>query len=906
MKQTLATIYLVHHTHTDIGFTHEQPVVMDLHAQFIDQAIESCERTADYPVGSKLKWTCETVGPLLHWLKRRPDRQIQRFVDLEKRGLIEVTGMFAVMSQCSSHESIYRQFYPVDRLRKDYGLSISSAMQCDINGHSWGMVEALLDCGFDGFSMAINETFGRAAFQRQRPNGLYWEGASGQKILTWNGLHYDSNNYFGFPGDRERIARGLPPDFELAVRKVPNLLSWLQKRSYPYPFVLLQPTFTNCTDNGPVDPQLAEFVRWWNEAGHTPRMEIVTPREFFKVLRAQPKNLLPTHRGEWTDYWNFGATSTAYETALNRRTYHRLYESEFASLLAPPGPDRALERQEAWENAWWFDEHTWGANTGVIHPFRQPARSQSNQKLNFAYRARSFTQLTRLETLDRLARSVRGEENGCHVLVVNALPWEREERLQFPASWLDTNAATTMSHVQGLDRLETSEQQGMGDYALAVTAPVKVPAMGYRLFHVKELRSETLSGGSSKRVKAGTYENSFFRISLDSKRGGIASLFDKIRRREWVDSRSEYPLGGYVHEQCRATQEKMDEYGGRMQINGGADWSKFNGYRGWNPDWPSARCGATKVVAQTTTVLPGEVKFHQKCIAPGTRSVEYDITLAEDKPYVDLRVTIDKLWDTAPEACYVAFPFSLPKARPRYQTAGGAVRPHEDQLPGCNQDFHTAQQWVDFSNDTCGVTVTTADAPIVMFGGFNIGKVFDAPHRNIRPLFLSMAMCNYWHTNYAGGQLGEVTFHYRIYPHDSFDVTESNRVGQEACYPLLSHPIMNPSGGNPSQASLVEIEDPRLVLLAVKASEDGKDIVLRLFNSTESAIKSKVIFPCGQVIEAWECDHLENPRKKLKTTRKGFAARWAPGKTLAYRVNVNLLFTNSATSLFEDGGRADK
>jgi len=30
-----------------------------------------------------------------------------------------------------------RSLYPMMRLRRDYGLRISSAMQCDVNGASW-------------------------------------------------------------------------------------------------------------------------------------------------------------------------------------------------------------------------------------------------------------------------------------------------------------------------------------------------------------------------------------------------------------------------------------------------------------------------------------------------------------------------------------------------------------------------------------------------------------------------------------------------------------------------------------------------------------------------------------------------------------------------------------------------
>ena len=38
-------------------------------------------------------------------------------------------------------------------------MKINYAMDCDINGVPWGMVDALYDFGIKGFSMAINEFY---------------------------------------------------------------------------------------------------------------------------------------------------------------------------------------------------------------------------------------------------------------------------------------------------------------------------------------------------------------------------------------------------------------------------------------------------------------------------------------------------------------------------------------------------------------------------------------------------------------------------------------------------------------------------------------------------------------------------------------------------------------------------
>lgn len=42
----ISEILLLHHTHTDIGYTHEQPIVWELNRQFIEDALDEIERTA--------------------------------------------------------------------------------------------------------------------------------------------------------------------------------------------------------------------------------------------------------------------------------------------------------------------------------------------------------------------------------------------------------------------------------------------------------------------------------------------------------------------------------------------------------------------------------------------------------------------------------------------------------------------------------------------------------------------------------------------------------------------------------------------------------------------------------------------------------------------------------------------
>src|SRR5207244_11834710 len=86
-------ILLLHHSHLDVGYTHTQPVLWELQLEFITQAVDWLELTADLPADSRPKWTCEVSEPLRRWLARASPDQIQRFRHLNGQGRIGVTAL---------------------------------------------------------------------------------------------------------------------------------------------------------------------------------------------------------------------------------------------------------------------------------------------------------------------------------------------------------------------------------------------------------------------------------------------------------------------------------------------------------------------------------------------------------------------------------------------------------------------------------------------------------------------------------------------------------------------------------------------------------------------------------------------------------------------------------------------
>ena len=154
-------IYLISHTHTDIGYTDHQDTVFRQHLEFIDQAIELGEATADYPEEARYKWTCEVTSFVERYFHSRPAKQIDRFLELHRRGQMAVAGMQYHWTPLLSTAAMLRSLMPVARLRQDYGLEIGTAMQCDVNGVSWLWADLLPAIGINTLTMSINMHRGR-------------------------------------------------------------------------------------------------------------------------------------------------------------------------------------------------------------------------------------------------------------------------------------------------------------------------------------------------------------------------------------------------------------------------------------------------------------------------------------------------------------------------------------------------------------------------------------------------------------------------------------------------------------------------------------------------------------------------------------------------------------------------
>ncbi len=854
------TIYLIHHSHTDVGFTHDQPVVWELHTRFIDEALRLAEQYAESDRDGAFRWTCETTAVVQRWLDTASDRDIERFQTMERAGRIEVTAMFTNLTPLLDADQLVESFQALRRLRDDYGFSVRHAMNCDVNGENWSLPDVLLDLGIEGFTMAINTHFGGAFHPRPYP--FRWQAPSGRSLPAYNGWPYDK-------GWREGIGRDAD---DFAEVRFPRLQAYLDQIGYPLPILMLQ-SYHPYGDNGSAF-DFTPFIDQWNAAGHAPHIVMATPAIWWAAVAQYP---LETFRGDWTDFWNFGSISSARETAVNRANRARLRAADaiYAAGRALPETDHqwanksfSRHRDQAWKSFNLWDEHTWGADLAIQSPASEDTLSQWNHKANYAYTARSLSLLLQRDALADFAQQVARQQPD-DLLVFNPLAWDRVIGGAVPFY-------TTSPRGIAADTTAARQHQDRDAAADFILPPTSVPAFGYAVVPRASL-IDTLTDVTTS--DDAVVENHRYRLTFDREKGGITSLYDKQLEWEWVDSSAGYPLNGCVHEQVADSRHGWARWL-LFEQDWGAPLAEIP--VGWHQDWVAERRTPTAVTRHTVTRTPLGIRVTQELDAPRDHLVQ-TVFLPNHADTIDCESSWDMGLTTHPEADYLLFPFHLPDATARYDVGGQAVIPGADQLPGVCRDYFTAQGWVDFSSPARGVTVALPDNPMVQLGDFHFGH-YQMEFKLERALLLGWVTNNYWETNFRAHQPGRVSARYRLLPYaGGFDEARAHRLGLEAASaaPLIQH-----LGEPPAQPTALPASGPLLILpnapvltLHVKPA-DQCGMIVRLLNASDQPHTAVIRSGLLRIAQAHVCDLLEHPLGDL-AVEGGAVALEIPARRMA-------------------------
>lgn len=840
-------VLVLHHSHTDIGYTHPQPVLWELENRYIDLAIQLCERSESWLEPSRMRWTCEVTAPVMRWLDQAPERQVERFRRLVRAGQIGFGAMYLNVTPLYSAEQLVRSLYPIKLLREEFGAKVSVAINHDVNGLPWPLTQFLLDAGVEAVFMGINIHSGGAPMPR--PRGFWWEGSDTRRILAFNAEHYQNFDRRMNTGEGtiEAMAEGME-----------KYLQQLEEQDYPYDFLYMSATHPRFADNNSPNPRLLELVKQWNDEGREPLIRFATPEMVAERLRAQPSETLARYRGDWTDYWNFGCASSAHETKLYRIASNRLAAADLLQGKLLDTDSRTADRsRQAYEHLQFYGEHTWGADRSVSHPHFDGVTAQWNHKSEHAYKTWTLSTMLLRDAMDGFNWEAKFGDPVKGILFFNPAPVERKVFAQIPKSWRE---GTWTHSAMGVHRLDVDREDLHAENSETV-GPIELPANGYRIVPIAKLQPavevEGLVSGEN------FIESPFHRLEFDPNTGKVLSLLDKGSHRQLLNPDGPWSFFELVRESVDEEKHTPDPtWRGRESFFDYGWGPLWNDGSGWKPDWPAKRSGPNRLTGHVIIQGPDRLTLVRSWEMEGLREVFQKIDLSAHRNAIGLSTTFYMEVVADPEAYYLVFPTSFDASwRAHFDTAGLPTELDAEQIPGCCRDWVTVDRWAALHDDSHGVHLSCLDAPLVQIGDFNFAKHQAEVPRKENPLLLAWLTNNYWNTNFKASQPGHLEFRYELRTFDRFDPFQAALWGLESTLPVASHPITK--GDGETSGSLVHLEGEGVVLLQYRKSQTRDGFILRLLNTRAEKAMSKIVIPTDPLSRAFRTNALEEELAQL-------------------------------------------
>ena len=748
----MRTLLLIHHSHTDIGYTAPQARVTRWHRDFIRQALALAETPGEPP----FKWVCECFwGVERFWEDAAADER-KRFAEALRAGNIGLSANYLNFSELIDAGTLRRITARATAFGAEQGRPVRSAMSADINGYGWGFADILLDLGVENLFSCVHTHHGRYPLDRpQRP--FWWQAHSGRRLLVWSGEHYHFGNELGVAPaavasyttkDDCDAAMIYGDHWAVAERRIPRYFAQLDEHGHPWDFAPVMVSGLR-TDNGPPSAGIREFCQRWNrEHGVTIRVEMATLDDFFQRLRDAGEEI-PVHRGDWPDWWSDGPSGDATAVRLFRDAQRRA-----AALRAHGGEDAALDEHLAL-----FAEHTFGHADAMTRPWRLESQAIRGRKLAYAAEARDLA----IDIEGRLLAELgaRGPEPGLplhyHVFNPHAEPWRGPLRL--PVHHYEFNERGLHGGLQLIKRdsgvaLPSRLESAAGGGEVAAWLDLS-PGQRVEL-EITPTNPEAPAEGDPVDPEAweaagqeGSLETAQFRLDWALPLGIIA-MRDQVGGESLLRR-------GHPHAPFLPLRE-LTALGATDNIYG------VRGAMGLNRKGPEAERGqghVTRVWRSAREELYAALAFEIDC--PGLDHCRLELRAWHAAPRLDASIRFHKASHWEPENVYLSLPFGAGELR--LLKADAVLRPRIEQIPGTLTDFYALQEGFVITGASSGLALAMLDQHLLQVGPLEHGERLLAgePRLADDPEHLyAWLMSNYWETNFAPDLGGFHEFRYRL------------------------------------------------------------------------------------------------------------------------------------------------
>lgn len=748
-------IYLINHSHIDIGYTERQEKMAVYQADFIKQAVDFSlsDRQLTRDSRSKFKFTAEGFWAVEQYLKRYGEQGKSKLIAAIRSGYFELTGGYLHFAELLNYQNLSHSLdYAADFVSENNLVPLRTVMSCDVNGFSWGFADALHEHGIRYLSTNINTHHGNAPFSKPLVP-FWWKSPKGKKILVWNGLTYDRANVLGLmPNVASGGNPGIPgmpiedaPYFRIensdhAYSRIKDMIRVLQEAGYPYSFVLITGSGI-CTDNSPVGDEHCSLIAEFNEK-HDSEIEIETTtlNEFFHMLKQSGEDF-PVYTGDWNDWWTDGALSTPNETRLFRNAQRT--ESLIQKLDPQMEIVTAAEHEEIQNKLIMYAEHTWGHSHSHSDPYKLIVTQLDLRKAKLAVEA----DMLACTALDRIARSLGEGEFTCHrpfvYYAINPHPFKKRDVVYLPADfWEDEKFDECGFLVEDengnvLPSQRTYTMRGSMIACCVALEPHEKKML--RLVFSKDIPCENSNVKQTIETN-GEFENETYRIQYGS--DGITSIVCKATGEELLDKNAP-ALGSPVY-QIFPDGERGDAAG--------------FGYSARTK--PQMEIHLPKLLS-FEIVENGNVFTHFKSTYRIKGAVEaithYYLYTALPKIMVAVEIAKDLVRD--PEGMYVSLPLNVEGGEWFLDKAGAFFKPGEQLPDGCC-DYYSINRGMVLSGVRTGAAINALDTPMIMIKNLKLWDYTKTADTS-GPIY-SWLCNNKWETNFRTQCAGYLESRYII------------------------------------------------------------------------------------------------------------------------------------------------
>ena len=575
---------------------------------------------------------------------------------------------------------------------------------------------------------------------------------------------------------------------------------------------------------GPTVRNIVALHKTQQEQG-AERFPFSSPNAFFSSID-------PAALPVWADdlqHHASGCYSTATQIkAMNRKTEGRLQDAEAWAVVADKVMGFAWDASQirkAWTNVLFNSFHDIAGGCSIKEAY-DDARESYGHSLNIAAELQNGA-LQRLSwAVDTMGdvvfpndkdldwslweqKDAQGNSLGTPVVVFNPLNWEVTAPVQMNRTV--KGICDDQKQPVALQTCRSSQTNGTKDRWNTVFLAT-VPALGYRLYWVYLDEEKPAAPQGMLEATDNIMENDWFKLTFEKHTGYLSSVYDKKAGREVLSAPGAVPV---------VVDEHDSDTWGHMIFRYNREVARFAD-------------GCVKIMEQ------GDVRVWMRATNRYNGStLTQDFILYRAKPDIEVRVTAD--WHEHHKMLKLSFPVAVTDPSAHYEIPFGAItRP-------ANGEEEPGHRWVDVDGRTDKGTYGLALVNDAKYS-------YDVQDSDLRMTVVRGAI---WADHYGDRDewcefmdQGMHKFTYHLLPHTG-SWQDVGPVSIPALAAECNHPLTHvmetyhqgPLGAVQSYVSVEGGSKGQLMVSALKPAEDGKGIVVRVYEACGKAVKGSFQLP---------------------------------------------------------------